>query len=197
MDCYQCDSINHCQTCNNNLTLTPDATKCISCVSPNCLSCLIPDFCSLCQPGYLLQNSACVLCTIDNCARCSSDNTCARCSSGYSLNGNTCEFCKSPCFSCTTTGCSTCLPPFNIWPNVNGVCFTCNILNCAICTADGATCTTCKGGYDLSATNTTCVKTCPANCDTCDNSTVCTKCDQYFYLNANNICTQCLNTPKC
>ena len=167
------------------------------------MSCSVAEKCSVCKPGYLLQNShlqnsTCVLCSIDNCASCSSDNVCAQCSSGYSPNTNNgCDFCQSPCKACAVNGCSSCLSPFNPTPDVNGACFICNIVNCADCSADGTSCTTCQAGYDISVDNSNCTKTCPANCDDCVDSTSCTKCSKYYYINANNLCTQCLNTPKC
>lgn len=147
--------------------------------------------CSICKSGYLLQNKACVLCSIDNCASCSTDNNCDQCSPGYSLNANSCQFCKSPCLLCAANGCASCLAPFNPTPDANNACFVCNIANCADCAADGQSCTACKSGYDTSSNSTSCVKICPANCDSCDVSASCNRCSKYFYLDANNTCTQC------
>lgn len=52
---------------------------------------------------------------------------CTSCAAPYSLYGDTCVACNSPCKTCTDDPdfCVTCIRPFSLEPDANGVCYRC------------------------------------------------------------------------
>jgi hypothetical protein len=92
---------------------------------------------------------------------------------GYYLNGNTCKACVFTVNSCC--------PTF--------------ISNCSMCKGISV-CQACTMGYYLSNSNqscTNCLLTLPY-CLTCSSATVCTLCNNTYFLNAQNQCVSCANS---
>ncbi|ELP86917.1 hypothetical protein EIN_314860 [Entamoeba invadens IP1] len=208
-----------CLSCYEGYTLT-SATTCEKCKSYN-PSCLVSDstctLCSVCAPGYYIDNNKCI--SIGNCQypHTSTPKICSSCIAGYYLDETT-RTCKKgnitncivyydaiKCTTCESTYYYTsgecqqyfhCLNVGNTGCNFceygyglkDGHCVKCNS-NCIECFNDSDVCKTCQHGYGV--INGKCVR-CNSACKSCDStsSEICTDCYEKTGLSSNT-CVSC------
>lgn len=174
-DCYTCDSLNNCSSCNNStdfrelyLNSTSNVTRCvplngyydnlttISIPCPlSCKTCLNASFCTSCPNGYFLRidHQCYTTCLV----RYYSDSS-----------TNTCKDCPYDCYTC----------------DGNGGCLTCNS------TTDfrelvSIRCAAIAGYYD-NATRVSLI--CPSVCKKCVSSNNCSQCVSGYYLRTDSYC---------
>lgn len=162
-----------------------DQLECVSCVG-NCNLCSTVDSCTLCLPGFLLQNGQCV----------------TRCNPGFFASGVTCLQCSEGCSFCSTaTTCIVCdagryayngrcevnCPNGSITDDVDQTCIACNS-PCGNCVQHPSKCLTCiTGNYFEFA----CHDTCPVG--TFNNNGICEYCsfECAACLGSSNTCVLC------
>ncbi|KAL4473515.1 hypothetical protein ABPG74_022379 [Tetrahymena malaccensis] len=161
--CQKCVDIYTCQQCKNDYFLSN--YECIRCQSngvPNCCQQDTFNICKICkQSFYLDQSNNCVQC-INNCLNCSAANTCDKCKKGYfyDLNKNQCVQNPQNCDqACTTINqspnylkCVNCVSDYQgtnmYYPDSQGNCQRCTLVNCKICSNQNQ-CQECLKGYTL------------------------------------------------
>ena len=196
---------------------------CLDCNSTKCVSCL---------PGFKFKGNGCAYpCGIgffdkdvSNCEACSSkcsicsgnQDNCSKCSSGHYLKGTSCLNCSSPCKTCNSSNCLSCVDQFYFYNDEcleicpdglfaqNGVCKECSS-DCLTCDVDKNNCLSCHPTFFLN--DTSCSSNCkngffkfndiccPDQCEECINSNECTICKETFYL-YENLCLNCEKNCK-
>lgn len=98
-----------------------------------------------------------------------------------------------PCVEVDTDGkCTKCVGA--LYTLSSGACVLCSgvATGCGACTAgsvtDAATCSSCAARYHGDGTN---CASCVSNCAECSDGTTCTKCDNGYFINDNNVCAAC------
>ncbi|CAK69128.1 unnamed protein product (macronuclear) [Paramecium tetraurelia] len=189
VSCKTCNFLTQCTACIDNFYLS--GTKCNACIT-GCQKCNDSSTCTTCistsSPPYYLTNT----------------NTCIQCSGiqYWDTQQKKCVDCTTidpNCTACTSNTCTTCSA--GNYP-VNGTCKTCTgyPTTCSACDANG-TCTSCTSNSVMSILvqqNNTC-KTCPTNCysasncqfNSQNNTTICTLCQDLYYVNASGQCALC------
>lgn len=207
--CLSCTTNNFCSACQNGLSISTGGT-CVICQNTGCALCSSDNVCRQCINGMQAVNAqvgiGCVTCSIPNCATCSDNNVCVNCIQGFQLNlNNTCSAnpCLLPCTSCyANSSCLLCLSPLYSLLSNNGVCFTCTVANCLICsTTNTSICTQCLSGYTLlanspTATPTFCSQT-NSGCSAYTSNNFCLNCLPYYALDTTNgFCIPCMTTQQ-
>ncbi|KAM3143777.1 hypothetical protein pb186bvf_004053 [Paramecium bursaria] len=232
-NCDHCSSDTVCTTCTTNYNLYSNA--CLSncpqgyyalnqicnqcnqfCATCNQLGC------QTCKTNYTLQQQSCVLPCPTGCTKCSQANKCDSCNSNlilfqntciskcpdtYYLLSNSCLQCESPCETCNSTNCLTCIAGYNLIQNkcqkqCSTTCMTCDTnMDCTQCYPTyikfNNTCIQyCPSGYYQQSTS--CLTCSSANCDTCPNN-LCTSCNKSYQLTTTNTCKMICpsNCSKC
>lgn len=147
-----------------------------------------------------------------NCADCDILKGCTKCLTGYSLHPfySYCYPTESSCFypywnnnkdclECNGKSCSKCIYSFEGSEEYNcqqGLLLffkSCSIQNCSKCITS-STCGACSTGYTLSNYSQSCIpcSVFNTNCAVCSGSK-CTRCNDGYYLTAQNKCQQCLS----
>lgn len=142
-----------CSQCNpgfnivNGYCVAQVSTIAFTCNSqPNCASCSFNNFCSSCNPGYVLSplgNCLPAQCNIPNCASCSANFVCQACNAGFTLSLGFLSYTNQPISNFVTNLLTIQCIPSSV---------TCQIANCAYCSINN-TCAICASGYDFSSTN--------------------------------------------
>lgn len=142
-----------CSQCNpgfnivNGYCVAQVSTIAFTCNSqPNCASCSFNNFCSSCNPGYVLSplgNCLPAQCNIPNCASCSANFVCQACNAGFTLSLGFLSYTNQPISNFVTNLLTIQCIPSSV---------TCQIANCAYCSINN-TCSICASGYDFSSTN--------------------------------------------
>jgi proprotein convertase subtilisin/kexin type 5 len=181
--------------------------NCIACNS-SCVTCsLSANYCTSCQPNYILANGMCSLPNIT-------------CPSGqyYDIALSHCQSCDASCLNCSALGYSNCLACNAGFTFVNGQCVSnCNSTsyysnssnNCQNCSS---TCLTCNSSSNCLSCptgkfllNGQCQVACPVsyynygqvcypcggNCSTCTSAIQCTICNTTFVLYQGNCYSAC------
>ena len=198
-------------TCPAGITVSNTvASTCDSCPI-NCSQCAgyPTTVCTVCQPGYLLDQNRCALTCVTN---------------GYVPQGLICTSCNAECLTCANTpsnctSCDTSGPNPYFFNNKclsscsggyysNNVLFTCSPCTppCETCTdASISSCLTCVSGTFLYQNS--CQASCPAKyyingqvcspcldpCLTCTAASICTSCNSTLFLLKQNCVASCLS----
>jgi hypothetical protein len=184
---------------SNSTGTFPCYYRCLACSGP------LPSQCSTCTQNYLMLNGTCSPCA-QNCITCATSSTCETCASGFYLSQSTgtcsacaegaqactfaavqsclsryfllnsaCFYCVANCLSCSNAyACSLCQAGYYLTPQ--SACSPCAVTNCSSCASDGS-CSLCNSGYY----GASCLGTCPAHCDICDQS-ACYQCAQTYLM---------------
>ncbi|EDR28439.1 protein serine/threonine kinase, putative [Entamoeba dispar SAW760] len=210
-DCQSCKSIG-CLTCSNRIydpksTYNKTCTKCLdgyyldddSCFQIKHCDVINGNTCEICSTNYIKNNDG--LCisyiTVNHCMG-ASNNYCSSCDVKYYIDPitHTCLPCgSSECETCNSaTNCTLCYAPSTL---SEGVCKTCDILNCVTCSRSSYTCDSCNPGYYLNSDNfcTSCSETF-SHCSICSSSH-CTICSNNYYLDSLNQCQECSTMVGC
>jgi hypothetical protein len=198
-NCLNCPSSNYCSACSGGFSVSVNGDQCLLCSLPNCQYCSTITSCSICQPGYFfdITGSNCITCNVPNCLSCQGNNACFTCAPNYILTVNlTCTLsaCSYPCSTCNLNGsCLTCVsPPYQTIPS-NGICYSCNVANCAICSFNSSSCSTCQAGFTPSNNGSQCVSACTiVGCNICNASQQCISCSSTYVLVSGN----CITCPS-
>ena len=134
------------------------------CGMMGCWRCDSRRVCTQCAQASALSGGECVFCSVDG--QCPS----GECASGFLRVNGQCHACADNCAQCASTGpgqCDPgmCRPGFTV--NPQGTCEYCakHVKNCDECVHLG-TCRTCKRGYTLQSSGTSCAA-CGRACNTC------------------------------
>ncbi|CAD8127452.1 unnamed protein product [Paramecium sonneborni] len=117
--------------------------------------------------GILYQTQ----CACPSYCQCSGGSSiCNTCNPDYYKSGNNCYACTKPCATCSTnaTTCTACVD------TTNQVISTC----------------ACNNGLIMNTSTYLC-ENCPSNCKVCSSSTICTSCNDNYWLNGNS-CSPCI-----
>ena len=193
--CNRCDS--NCQTCQSTSTKCQScydgyylsSNTCKKCNSP-CKTCTSPTTCKTCIDGYYFSSQKCNQCN-SLCKTCSNEVSCDSCINGYFLLSKNCYQCN---YNCKTTKndkckCETCNDGYYL---SKYQCLECDI-SCKTCSVSANNCLTCNEGFYLGSSNS--CEECSQNCKECENSTVCSKCIDNYFLHFNE-CYQCMINCK-
>ena len=217
--CNECTDENTCKVCKEGTyPIIEQGTEDMSVIS-RCQECNIPNCtycnkqadqiarneylsCSVCKPGYTINNGHCEPCP-ENCMICESETLeCQMCQYGYTMDGSS-KKCLSlnndNCHKANSIGeCKLCEAHFFI---ENTKCQHCSKKepNCSFCTsnADNFICLDCKNGF-YKKDNDTCAA-CPDKCVRCSEK-MCYTCENgYYYNSKSNECAACIiaNCKKC
>jgi len=170
-DCYTCDNLTKCLTCNNSADFriyNPTSKRCVP------------------LDGYYENNVTIAALCPTNCSLCQSLTFCLNCSKGYLGPNQLCGDCPERYFSNNVTKiCIRC--PYD--------CYTCDGNNkCLSCgasdfrTLTGSRCVANQGYYD-DGVNAMSVK-CSPTCFACNSSNTCTQCYQSSFLDLSSQCVQ-------
>lgn len=168
-----------CLSCGDGKFLSSRGT-CISC-SNNCLKCDASS-CSICNPGYLLYNSACYSPPVSNCLA-YTNLTCTQCSQNYILEGNGTKC--TPNISCnTSSSCTFC--DLNQYLSLTNQCLVCPVIaNCQYCNpakSQQNSCLQCNSGYYLNGGNCVLCSSAQAGCSACSSAQVCTTAQDGYFI---------------
>ncbi|KAL4485054.1 hypothetical protein ABPG72_014574 [Tetrahymena utriculariae] len=196
--CQQCTDSYTCTQCQNGYFVF--LYQCQLCQANNSIQgCCQQDFsnCITCNQSYYKGlNNQCKKC-IHNCLSCQSGNQCDQCIDGYfyDQNQNQCVQnllnCQQACITTNQVSnqlkCVNCVSDLAhnnlLYPNTNGICQACSLLNCSIC-SNQYQCQQCIQGYTLMQyqlngnTYQQCYK-CQTNCSRCQmqgNIKICYQC---------------------
>ncbi|OHS96483.1 hypothetical protein TRFO_37341 [Tritrichomonas foetus] len=212
-NCIKCNDWNtQCTECERHYFVN-NQKKCQACdiSCDECTGATNKD-CNSCSQGYYLIDGTCLKCTDVNCKICKVENPsiCTQCSDGYYVENNKCKQCAEDCAICeydTSTKkiiCKKCKPEYIEIGGNDGIvkCYECNVLNCANCSDDKATCNICKDGYYK--VNDNLCNNCHQSCKTCENGnadTNCLECADGYRKEINSkgeeYCTNCNEYSNC
>lgn len=134
---------------------------------------------------YRLSGTACVQCSQSGCASYSTSCVCLSCQEGYQFVNSQCIACQNlHCNTCQNNvrSCQVCAVRYGL---TSSACIQCVQSACLNCDGDTTKCVTCETGYYNNAG--TCYR-CQASCTTCTAATVCSSCNNGYYLMANGRC---------
>lgn len=138
----------------------------------------------------------CKLCS-SNCFDCPDADKCDECFEGFGKIRNSdgsstgiCGACPVNCYECYDNNkiCDECDLGYGYARDSNGLrngkCEKCKIQNCEICNNDLAICTGCLDGFYSESVEGVITKCSPclSNCERCDNSSTCRRCNNGYYV---------------
>ncbi|CAG9329823.1 unnamed protein product [Blepharisma stoltei] len=196
-NCITCiDNDRLCASCKPGF-LSTGYGSCIASSVPNCDIAYNSARCTICLPGYYLNDqNTCSSCgaIFAGCNTCSGSSKCLECSPGYWLNSNSCLPCSSipNCQTCTdSTKCTKCKATYLL--NENKSCTSSSIENCDVVVSNNpSTCQQCSKGCFWDSTKCNACSVSLPNCDTCSSSTTCSLCKTGYCLNFSQ-CSLCRN----
>lgn len=173
----------------------------------NCAITATFNFCTLCMPGFFLQNGNCVafpLPIIFGCLTYTTLITCSVCQAGMFLNQNTCQNnvvipnCMTYSGAFSTTTCVQCVNTFFLQGNACVArSVSVNIQNCQANSITADICATCGNGFFLTSDSRSCLAVI-SNCAQYSSSTFqttvlqCSLCNNGFYLTSAGTTTVCV-----
>ncbi|ELP89293.1 protein serine/threonine kinase, putative [Entamoeba invadens IP1] len=168
--CSSCDNSNNCISCDDQYYLTSEYNKVGK----------LKDVCSLTQ-------------TVKHCLK-YFEGRCVECEDEFFLTNGNCVACISPCKTCVNSNdkCVECLKGFI---KSGDTCYSIkyDLANCTEYYQQY--CKKCVVGYYVTQ-DLKCAK-CPENCETCYQSTVCTKCASNYFINSSHLCSTNKDIHNC
>ena len=217
-DCKTCTSNDdtfgtNCTSCSSGffLNISDNMGYCNKC-SEGCLECYgAAHNCSSCASGYFLQDfanntSTCEKCS-SNCVECTKGpSNCTKCAPGNYLvtpdssGSRFCDSCSINCLECIDRNdkCTKCNPNYRLNSLSKCEVALCELPNCQKCTQYNHTlCQNCVSKHALNSQSQ--CDACPANCQECSSSTVCSSCEESHGLNeTTRLCVACIeNCAQC
>ena len=186
---YFLSSNNDCQPCFGTCKTCPSAssTQCTSCVTNYYqyqipygsaqFQCIYP-----CPTRYATVSGVCIPCTDSKCITCYPQSTCTYCEPGYYVYGSSCSLCHTTCLTCSSSGsasCTSCKPNYYVYSK--------SIAGTSQC----ITASSCQAINKYTILGSECVPCNDPNCQTCSSVSVCTTCQNGFYLTSASTCDYC------
>ena len=161
--------------------------------------------CQICLEGFVYENGDCLEIEHENrvlptlpykclTASTANPNLCSVCEDGFYPESGYCTQCFSNCKTCSKQyECITCNAPLVFESNKKACCVAgCNNCHYGTCLGCGTGYT--YSNYDCTQSSTTPPTSCPANCNACSSSGVCSLCNWgYGIISTPNVCQKCDN----
>ncbi|KAL7721599.1 CXXC-rich protein [Entamoeba marina] len=190
--CLMIDLKGNCLSCTSGYYYENSTNSCVEC-GLHCDECLSTEQCQQCSVGYKNEDGSCVYGNVSKCNEYDDYGYCINCDLGYGLNED------SECVECSVEHCVECIKydecieceSTNIVIDNECVSFK-EIKYCITYSETFTECNECEIGYRI--VNNTC-KSCPHNCNYCDDSG-CVGCENSYYIN-NKECYECPYIDNC